>query len=91
MTTVEEIRAAFATMRDEVTALRGQLTAQADVMANQNARIATMMSDMATLHTRAEAAERDIQWQAEVDALAETYETLQMELKELSGITMIRS
>jgi len=30
---------------------------------------------------RAEAAERDIQWQSEVDALAETYEQLQMELK----------
>jgi len=33
------------------------------------------------VQTRAEAAERDIQWQAEVDALAETYEQLQMELK----------
>jgi chromosome segregation ATPase len=33
------------------------------------------------VQTRAEAAERDIQWQAEVDALADTYEQLQMELK----------
>jgi len=33
------------------------------------------------VQTRAEAAERDIQWQAEVDALAETYEKLNLELK----------
>eukprot|EP00656_Telonema_subtile_P053655 TRINITY_DN7826_c0_g1_i5.p1 TRINITY_DN7826_c0_g1~~TRINITY_DN7826_c0_g1_i5.p1 ORF type:complete len:1577 (-),score=728.10 TRINITY_DN7826_c0_g1_i5:169-4899(-) len=42
--------------------------------------IARLESEM--LHTRAEAAERDIQWQAEVDALAETYAQLQAELKQ---------
>jgi chromosome segregation ATPase len=41
--------------------------------------IARLESEL--VQTRAEAAERDIQWQAEVDALAETYEKLQMELK----------
>jgi DNA repair exonuclease SbcCD ATPase subunit len=41
--------------------------------------IARLESEL--VQTRAEAAERDIQWQAEVDALAETYEQLQMELK----------
>lgn len=42
--------------------------------------IARLESEM--LNTRAEAAERDIQWQAEVDALAETYAQLQAELKQ---------
>jgi chromosome segregation ATPase len=41
--------------------------------------IARLESEL--VQTRAEAAERDIQWQAEVDALAETYEQLQTELK----------
>ena len=42
--------------------------------------IARLESEM--LNTRAEAAERDIQWQSEVDALAETYALLQGELKQ---------
>jgi chromosome segregation ATPase len=42
--------------------------------------IARLESEM--LNTRAEAAERDIQWQAELDALSETYAQLQAELKQ---------